>query len=79
MPADTKTRQEATVKNRQEPADILPRFRREPAEDPPYEPQTKIFSTLRRLRIDFVPRQITDEKAENKKWGGGAPPLGVFN
>ena len=56
-------RREST-KNRQEPADTLPRFRREPAEDPPYEPQTEIFSTLRRLRSDFVPRQTAEENGD---------------
>ena len=44
------------AKNRQDSAENLSRFRREPAEDPPYEPLTKIISTLRRLRRDFVPR-----------------------
>ena len=53
-------RREST-KKRQEYADILPRFCREPAEDPPYEPQPRICREP--PRISREPQRTSREPA----------------
>ena len=69
-----------TRENLPRTAENPPRFCREPAEDPRNEHHTKIFHTRQQPRRNFILQQTINEKAENRKWGGGAPPLGgVFN
>ena len=62
-----------------ERAENLPRTRQEPAENPPYEPQTKLPFALQLLRKDFVRRQTLRQNRLKWKRGGGARPLGGFN
>ena len=48
---------EISLRSCRDSAENVPRTLQEPAENPPYEPQTKLPFTVRLLRKDFVRRQ----------------------
>ena len=77
IPTETKKpKRRSKLANLPRTAENPPRFCREPAEDPPYEHHTEIFHSRQQPGRNFILQQTINEKAENRKWGGGAPPLG---